>query len=103
MFFYDVLADCNGNGLLDACDLQTGQSADADGNGVPDECQIPGDLNCDGVVDLFDIDPFVLAQTNAAGYAAAFPGCDRMNADANTDGVVDLFDIEPFVDLLRAP
>ena len=30
--------DCNGNGRLDACDIAGGLSNDADGNGVPDEC-----------------------------------------------------------------
>lgn len=62
-----------------------------------------GDLNCDGVVDLFDIDPFVIALTDPAGYAAMYPGCDRDLADANQDGVVDLFDIDPFVMLLAGP
>jgi len=59
-----------------------------------------GDLNCDNVVNNFDIDPFVLALTNPAGYAAAFPDCNRMRADINGDGKVDNFDIDPFVRLL---
>jgi len=60
----------------------------------------PGDLNCDGAVNNFDIDPFVLALTDPAGYAQQFPNCDRMLADINGDGVVDNFDIDPFVKLL---
>jgi len=59
-----------------------------------------GDLNCDGVVNNFDIDPFVLALTDPAEYAKRFPRCDRMLADCNGDGVVDNFDIDPFVKLL---
>ena len=59
-----------------------------------------GDLNCDGVLNAFDIDPFVLALTDPAGYAAAWPNCDRMLADINGDGVVNAFDIDPFVDLI---
>jgi len=59
-----------------------------------------GDLNCDGVVNNFDIDPFVLALTDPAGYAQKFPNCDRLLADCNGDGVVDNFDIDPFVKLL---
>ena len=59
-----------------------------------------GDLNCDGAVNAFDIDPFVLALTDPDGYAAAWPDCDRMLADCNSDGVVDAFDIDPFVELL---
>ena len=59
-----------------------------------------GDLNCDGVLNAFDIDPFVLALTDPAGYAAAFPDCDIMLGDINEDGTIDAFDIDPFVELL---
>lgn len=56
-----------------------------------------GDLNCDGVMNNFDIDPFVLALTDPAGYAAAFPGCDVCTGDVNSDGLFNNFDIDPFV------
>ena len=65
-----------------------------------------GDLNCDGTVNLFDIDPFVLALTSASNatpfddYYAAWPTCDAMLADINADSSVNLFDIDPFVALL---
>ncbi|MGE0480321.1 MAG: hypothetical protein AB7Q17_07600 [Phycisphaerae bacterium] len=59
-----------------------------------------GDTNCDGVVNDFDIDPFVLALASPADYAAAFPNCNINNADINADGRVNNFDIEPFVGCL---
>jgi len=59
-----------------------------------------GDLNCDGEVDGFDIQPFVLAMTNPDAYELAYPDCNIMNADCNGDGAVDGFDIQPFVQLL---
>jgi len=59
-----------------------------------------GDLNCDGTVDGFDIQPFVLALTDPAAYAAAYPQCSMMSGDVNGDGSVDGFDIQPFVELL---
>ncbi len=59
-----------------------------------------GDLNCDGLVNAFDIDPFVLALANPAEYAAMYPDCDYMLADINGDGLVNAFDIDPFVQLL---
>ncbi len=62
-----------------------------------------GDTNCDGVVDAFDIEPFILAMTDPNGYAAQFPNCDIGSADANGDGAVDAFDIEPFIALLTGP
>ena len=50
-----------------------------------------GDVNMDGVVDFFDIQPFIdvlAAQT--------------FQAEADIDGnmVVDFFDIQPFIDIL---
>jgi hypothetical protein len=61
-----------------------------------------GDLNCDGLINNFDIDPFVLALSNPAGYAQQFPGCNRMNADIDRDGLVTNFDIDPFVACIAA-
>jgi hypothetical protein len=60
----------------------------------------PGDLNCDGLVNAFDIDPFVLVLTDPQGYVETYPGCDLRSADVNGDGEVNAFDIDPFVDLL---
>ena len=56
-----------------------------------------GDVNCDGVVDFFDIDPFVLALTDPAAYEETYPDCDLMRADCDFDGEVDFFDIDAFV------
>jgi hypothetical protein len=63
-----------------------------------------GDLNCDGRVNAFDIDAFVLALTSTPPsypeYYAQYPGCDVMLADCNADGSINAFDIDPFVELL---
>ena len=45
--------DCNGNGIPDGCDLASGQASDADGNGVPDACQ--ADCNGNGIPDDLEI------------------------------------------------
>ncbi|MEW6252149.1 MAG: hypothetical protein AB1716_16040 [Planctomycetota bacterium] len=68
--------------------------------GVPDGGLRPGDLNCDGHVDFDDINPFVLALTDPAGYAIAYPNCNILNGDCNGDGLVNFDDINPFVALL---
>jgi hypothetical protein len=60
----------------------------------------PGDMNCDGLVNNFDIDPFVLALSEPDAYRLAYPDCDIMNADVNNDGLVNNFDIDPFVALI---
>lgn len=59
-----------------------------------------GDMNCDGIVSVGDIAGFVLALTNPAGYAAAYPGCDINLADINGDMQLTVSDIGPFVQLL---
>ncbi|MEW6249458.1 MAG: two-component regulator propeller domain-containing protein [Planctomycetota bacterium] len=63
----------------------------------------PGDLNCDGLVTFEDISPFVLALSDPAGYAAAFPNCNILNGDVNGDGRTNFEDITPFVALLSGP
>ncbi|TWT41125.1 M-protease precursor [Phycisphaerae bacterium RAS1] len=78
-------------------------SFDANGDGVPDECQpgtTRGDLNCDAVVDVLDINPFVLALLDPAAYAAAYPDCDASLADINGDGTPNVLDINPFITLI---
>ena len=61
-----------------------------------------GDANCDGTLNFFDIDPFILALTDPSGYAAAYPECDQMLADIDGNGTVNNFDIDPFVAVLVA-
>lgn len=61
---------------------------------------IRGDVNCDGLISIFDIDPFVLALIDTAEYAAQYPDCDIVTADVNTDGYVNSFDIDAFIVLL---
>jgi hypothetical protein len=58
-----------------------------------------GDLNCDGTVNFGDINPFVKALSDPAGYAATYPDCPLSNRDINGDGVFDFGDINPFVAL----
>ena len=57
-------------------------------------CQ-PCDMNCDGDINAFDIEPFLdlLFDPNAVP-------CDSCTGDANGDGNIDAFDIEPFLECL---
>ncbi|MBL8880395.1 MAG: laminin G domain-containing protein [Phycisphaerales bacterium] len=59
-----------------------------------------GDMNCDCVVNNFDVDPFVLAITNPQAYETTYAGCAVAQGDMNLDGAVDNFDIDAFVDCL---
>ncbi len=60
-----------------------------------------GDVDCDDVVNFFDIDPFVeaLGYPGGAGWPHA---CPWANADCDGDSDVDFFDIDPFVARLGA-
>jgi hypothetical protein len=101
-------ADCNHNGQDDALDIYLGVSWDTNGDGIPDECAAClADLDCDGDVDFFDIDPFVaklgcpgLGETGLRDSCDA--GCPWQNGDIDQDGDVDFFDIDPFVSRLGA-
>jgi hypothetical protein len=50
-------------------------------------------------VSVADINPFVLALSDPAGYQVEYPGCIS-NGDVNADGQVNFRDINPFVALL---
>lgn len=39
--------DCNANGVLDICDVLSGDSPDCNGNGIPDECDIASNFSTD--------------------------------------------------------
>jgi subtilisin family serine protease len=64
---------------------------------------LPGDLNCDEVVNFDDINPFVLALSSPDVYATQYPDCPFENRDINADGLFDFSDINPFVTLLAGP
>lgn len=67
---------------------------------TPFSSMLLGDMNCDGLVSVADIGPFVMALTNPTNYAASFPDCDMMQADLSGDGLVTVVDIGHFVALL---
>ena len=53
----------------------------------------PVDFNCDGFVDFFDYDAFVLAYEGGA-----LPPC-QSSTDINGDGFLDFFDYDLFVEV----
>lgn len=59
------------------------------------------DLNCDGSVNGFDIDPFVtVIGGRLADYYIQYPECNHCLADINEDGLLNGFDIDPFIELI---
>jgi len=67
---------------------------------LPPPQPLPGDMNCDGMVDALDIAPFIEAMTDPARYAADYPGCNILNGDFDGDGAVTFLDLGPFVQSL---
>ena len=61
---------------------------------------VPGDMNCDGVLNGLDIQGLALALTNPAAYVANFPDCSLCNADVNADGSQNAGDVNAMVQLL---
>lgn len=68
-----------------------------------------GDSNCDGLINNFDIDPFIIAllqpgEAPPADYLAlATPGCWALRecwGDVRHDGLFNNFDIDPFVECI---
>ena len=57
---FTVSPDCNGNGVLDYCDIVTGAVPDCNQNGAPDSCDIAAgtsaDVDADGVPDSCEAD-----------------------------------------------
>ena len=85
---FEYRTDCNDNGVPDDTDILVGFSQDLNANGLPDECDaFPGDLNFDGIVDIFDL-LLVLA---GWGLCPEPPGL--CFGDANFDGAVNIFDL----------
>lgn len=58
---------------------------------VNTEEAIPGDVNCDGLVNLLDVNPFIDLLSN---------GGFKLQADMNGDGGVNLLDVTGFVNVL---
>lgn len=65
------------------------------------EFALLGDMNDDGVLDKYDVDPLILAISDPRAYERLFPGVGRApRGDLNGDGALDERDIEPFVERL---
>lgn len=58
---------------------------------------LPGDLNCDGAVDFFDIDLFLSALFQPLVYNTLEPDCEMIRGDMNGDDRLDFFDVDGFV------
>ena len=90
----DPNADCNGNGIPDGTDIESGFSSDCNFNGRPDECDIADesatDCNANGVPDVCEMTFGPACDSNANGIME--PDCERV--DCNSNGVPDCDELE---------
>ena len=83
-------------GELYICDLSGGEVFKVVPSGP-----VVGDMNGDGAINAFDIDPFVLALADPVAYGEQFVGIDPdVTGDINCDGALNAFDIDPFVSVV---
>jgi len=89
---------------VDICQLAGGEWKGAGTLCHPNPCGIClGDVNCDGVVNFGDINPFVLFLSNFPLWQQTYQGCPWQNGDTNGDGTYgtgSFGDINPFVALI---
>jgi hypothetical protein len=79
--------DCNGNGVPDALDIETGTSADCTGNGIPDECEPDCDRN--GVADTCDLAAGTSLDCNRNGIPDRCDIAEDTSEDCDLNGVPD--------------
>jgi len=91
-------ADCNANGRLDTCDLAGGTSADCDGDGIPDECAGGDDCNLNGVPDFCEtVILHVDAQATGDGTGVDWEHAYTDLAAALTDATAECLPVEIWV------
>ena len=88
-YFSAANVDCNANGIVDSCEIESAPGADANRNGILDLCEAPfaecpADFDRDGEVGTSDLS--VLLAT--WGTATTLPGVDIV-----TDGIIDSADL----------
>jgi hypothetical protein len=85
---FDLFADvdCNGNDLIDACEVADGTSPDCNGNGVPDDCDLydeAADCNGNDLIDSCELADGTSADCDGNGVP------DDCDPDGDGDEVID--------------
>ena len=88
--------DCNGNNVLDSCDIANGSATDCNGNGTPDSCELAGgaaDCNGNGTLDSCELASGAATDCNGNG---TLDSCDIAagTPDCNGNGKPDSCDIQ---------
>ena len=88
-----VALDCNLNGVPDSCDVLTGAASDCNGNGIPDACDLISgtavDCNGNGVPDVCDITSGFAQDCNLNAIPDSCDIASGVSEDCNGDGIPD--------------
>jgi formylglycine-generating enzyme required for sulfatase activity len=94
---FTVSPDCNGNGVLDYCDIASGSVPDCNSNGAPDACDIAAgtvpDCNANGNPDSCDIASGAARDCNGNGIPDSCDIATGFARDCNANGIPDSCDI----------
>jgi hypothetical protein len=73
------------------------REGEVSGDSFPMTAHLLGDMNCNGELNPWDADPFVLALVDADEYQSRYPDCEILRADFNYDFALTSSDIDPFI------
>jgi len=98
-------ADCNGDGIGDACELSGGSATDHNSNGIPDSCDITAnpalDRNTNGELDSYEIAQNPALDRNTNGELDSYEIAQNPALDRNTNGELDSYEIAQYPALDR--
>ncbi|MCP4833743.1 MAG: hypothetical protein GY895_03170, partial [Phycisphaera sp.] len=87
---WDAAADCNGNGVLDTCDIASGLETDLNGNRIPDSCEaldVPADYaTIQGAIDAAPDGGLVLVAPGTYNESLLYPADGREIVLASSGG-----------------
>jgi formylglycine-generating enzyme required for sulfatase activity len=83
--------DCNGNGVIDYCEIAAGAATDIDGDAIPDACE--PDCNANGLPDDHDIAQGTTADCDGNGIPDPCDLASGAAADCNANSTPDACEI----------
>ncbi len=87
-----IVQDCNGNGILDSCEIDSGSLDDCNNNGVPDTCEELPDCDGNGLADACEL----AGGANDCNGNSIPDACEMATdsaIDCNSNGILDVCEL----------